>query len=383
MARDIPLNRYRTIGVLAAEDAGKTTLVERLLQATRPAAEGTHGASLASPATVCAWRGHQLTFIDTHGAWASTEEVSRILSVVDGVVIVIDAEAGIEDETVRAWALADAAQLPRLVFVNKLDRAGADFAGVLDQVAARFGVRPLAVALPVGQGAGFAGLYDLVHERVVHWTAAGETHDPEVPSELMRDAAQRRKALIQAAVTQADDAAQALEKGVRPDEARLVELVRAGVIARAFVPVVPGSAFRNQGVDSLLDAMVDYLPAPTDLPALRGRAPEGALVERRADDAEPLAALAFTTMVDPVMGPLTFVRLFSGSVASGTQALNSSRGTTEEIRRVLRMHADRREALTEARAGDVVALQGLEATTTGDTLADPAQPIVIERPIAA
>ncbi len=399
MARTTPLERYRNIGIMAHIDAGKTTTTERVLYYTGRSYkigevhEGTatmdwmeqeqeRGITITSAATTCFWRGHRINIIDTPGHVDFTIEVERSLRVLDGAVAVFDSVAGVEPQSETVWRQADNYAIPRICFVNKMDRVGADFFRCVDMMADRLGATPLVVQLPVGVETGYVGILDLVKMKAVIWkeeALGAEYAEEEVPADLADQAAQYRSRLIETAVERDDDALEAYLEGKEPDEATLKRCIRQGTIGGAFVPVLNGAAFKNKGVQPLLDAVVDYLPSPADVAAIRGvKAGSDETVVRHSSDEEPFSALAFKIMTDPFVGSLTFIRIYSGILASGSFVLNTVKDKRERIGRMLLMHANAREDVKEARAGDIVALAGLKDTTTGDTLCDPESPVVIE-----
>jgi len=386
VARTIPLDRYRNIGILARLDAGRTTVTERILAVTDrpdPAAEGARAAlgmpawveqdnerqiTLTSAATSCVWQDCRITIVELSAA--GRQGGDRALGVLDGVVLVIDGVAGVTDGVAALFDDTEAQGLARLVFVNKLDREGADLSAVVAAIAARGSVKPVLLQLPIGAGAGLRGIVDLVEMQATLWREAGydaPAEEVEIPSDLLA-AAQLARAEIVAAVG---------AKG--SDVAVLRQAVKIAVRSGSIVPVLCGSAFRNRGIRRLLDAVVDYLPAPSDLAAHAGVAADGNRVERRPADDEPFSGVVFQTVDDPMAGRLTFVRIYSGVVATGGSMLNSVTASPEKIGRMVRMHANHTEEIKEARAGDIVALAGLEHTTTGDTLCDPDAPVVLGR----
>jgi len=391
VARTIPLDRYRNIGILARLDAGRTTVTERILAVTDrpdPAAEGARAAlgmpawveqdnerqiTLTSAATSCVWRDCRITIVELSAA--GRQGGDRALGVLDGVVLVIDGVAGVTDGVAALFEDADAQGLARLVFVNKLDREGADLSAVVAAIAARGTAKPVLLQLPIGAGAGLRGIVDLVEMRATLWRETGydaPAEEVEIPSDLL-GAAELARAEIVAAVG-------AEGSGIAgSDAAVLRRAVKAAVRSGSIVPVLCGSAFRNRGIRRLLDAVVDYLPAPSEMAAHAGVAADGNRVERRPADDEPFSGVAFQTVEDPMAGRLTFVRIYSGVVATGGSMLNSVTASPEKIGRMVRMHANHTEEIKEARAGDIVALAGLEHTTTGDTLCDPDAPVILER----
>ncbi|WP_377809972.1 elongation factor G [Azospirillum sp. A29] len=401
MPRSHALDRYRNIGIMAHIDAGKTTTTERILFYTGKSyrmgevndgtavmdwmeQEQERGITITSAATTCFWRDHRINIIDTPGHVDFTIEVERSLRVLDGAVAIFDAVAGVEPQTETVWRQADKYGVPRMAFVNKMDRVGADFDGCVAMMADRLGVKPLIVQLPIGSEAGFSGIVDLVAMRATIWkaeTLGAEFQHTEIPEDLAGPAANAHQALLDA-VLDLDEAAMAayLERGEEPTPDALRALVRKGTIAGVMVPVLCGSAFRNKGIQPMLDAVVDYLPAPNDIGAVTGHAVGGDRAEERAaNDSAPFSGLAFKVMNDPYVGTLTFCRIYSGTVSVGDSLLNPVKGEREKIGRMLLMHANSREEIERAHTGDIVAFAGLEHTATGDTLCDPTKPIVLER----
>ena len=400
MARTTPLERYRNIGIMAHIDAGKTTTTERILYYTGRSYklgevhEGTatmdwmeqeqeRGITITSAATTCFWEDHRINIIDTPGHVDFTIEVERSLRVLDGAVAVFDSVAGVEPQSETVWRQADKYGVPRICFVNKMDRIGADFARCVAEIRDRLGAQPIVLQLPIGAEGDFAGIVDLVAQRAVIWreeTLGAQFDIEEIPAGLREAAQAARAKLVEQAVEQDDEALEAYLGGEEPDAETLKRCIRKGTIAAAFVPVLCGAAFKNKGVQPLLDAVVDYLPSPIDVAAIKGvtmRSNEP--ITRRCSDDEPFAGLAFKIMSDPFVGSLTFIRVYSGVLASGSQVLNTVKDQRERIGRMLLMHANHREDIKEARAGDIVALAGLKSTTTGDTLSDPAHAVILER----
>ncbi|MCH7930525.1 MAG: elongation factor G, partial [Proteobacteria bacterium] len=390
----------RNIGIMAHIDAGKTTTTERILYYTGRSYklgevhEGTatmdwmeqeqeRGITITSAATTCVWKDHRINIIDTPGHVDFTIEVERSLRVLDGAIAVFDAVAGVEPQSETVWRQADRYGVPRICFVNKMDRVGADFIRCVDMIADRLGAAPLVMQLPVGTENDYAGIVDLITMRAVIWreeTLGAAFDETDIPAELAEQAAVYRTKLVETAVELDDDALEAYLGGSEPDAETLRRCVRKGTLGGDFVPVLNGAAFKNKGVQPLLDAVVAYLPSPTDVPAIRGvRAGSDELVERQSSDDEPFAALAFKVMADPYVGTLTFVRIYSGWLETGSQVVNATKQKRERIGRMLLMHANSREDVSEARAGDIIALAGLKRTTTGDTLSDPSHPVVLER----
>ena len=312
-----------------------------------------------------------------------TVEVERSLRVLDGVIALFDSVAGVEPQTETVWRQADKYGVPRICFVNKMDRVGADLFRCVDMISERLGAVPLIMQLPIGIEADHIGVVDLVTMEALTWrdeNLGAEFVRGEIPAELAGQAASYREKLLETAVEQDDDVLEAYLGGVEPDAAALRRCVRNGTIAGAFVPVLCGASFKNKGVQPLLDAVVDYLPAPTDVPPIHGTRPDSEeVVQRGSTDDAPFAALAFKIMSDPFVGSLTFVRVYSGTIETGKQVLNSTRGKRSRLGRMLLMHANRREDVKEAHAGDIIALAGMRTTTTGDTLCDPGNPVILER----
>jgi elongation factor G len=402
MARTTPLERYRNIGIMAHIDAGKTTTTERILYYTGRSYkigevhEGTatmdwmeqeqeRGITITSAATTCFWRDHRINIIDTPGHVDFTIEVERSLRVLDGAVTVFDGVAGVEPQSETVWRQADKYGVPRICFVNKMDRIGANFDRCVQMIIDRLGAKPLVIQLPIGVEADFVGVIDLVRMKAITWkdeSLGAEFVVGEIPAAYKAKAEEARAKLVELAVEVDDTVMEAYLEGNEPDEATLLRCIRRGAIASSFVPVLCGSAFKNKGVQPLLDAVVDFLPAPTDVPDVVGsKVDSDERLTRRSSDDEPFAGLAFKIMTDPFVGSLTFVRVYSGVLNSGTQVLNTVKGDRERVGRMLQMHANHREDIKEARAGDIVAIAGLKGTTTGDTLCDPANPIVLERMI--
>ena len=399
MARSHPLDRYRNIGIMAHIDAGKTTTTERILYYTGKSYkigevhEGTatmdwmeqeqeRGITITSAATTCFWNDHRINIIDTPGHVDFTIEVERSLRVLDGAVACFDGVAGVEPQSETVWRQAEKYRVPRMCFVNKLDRTGANFERCVEMIKDRLGARPLVLYLPIGIESGFKGLVDLVENRAIIWldeSLGAKFEYQDIPAELADAAAAARAELIETVVEQDDAVMEKFFEGEEPDAATIKRLVRKGTLNFSFVPVLCGSAFKNKGVQPLLDAVVDYLPSPLDIPDVEGVKLDGETKDSRpADDNAPFSALAFKIMNDPFVGSLTFARIYSGKLAKG-QVLNSVKDKKEKIGRMLLMHANTREDIEEAFAGDIVAIAGLKETTTGDTLTDAAQPIILER----
>lgn len=400
MARPTALDKYRNIGIMAHIDAGKTTTTERVLYYTGKShkigevhegaatmdwmeQEQERGITITSAATTCFWNDHRINIIDTPGHVDFTIEVERSLRVLDGAVAVFDSVAGVEPQSETVWRQADKYHVPRICFVNKMDRTGANFFRTVDMIIDRLGAVPLVMHLPIGLEADFIGLVDLIQMKAIRWkdeSMGAEFVVEEIPENLRAQAEEYRAKLVETAVEQDDDALEAYLAGQEPDVATLKKCIRKGTLAAKFVPVLCGSAFKNKGVQPLLDAVVDFLPSPLDIGAVKGESVSGdqQLVRNPSDD-EPFCGLAFKIMTDPFVGSLTFVRVYSGVLNAGSYVLNSVKDAKERAGRMLQMHANSREDIKEARAGDIVALCGLKDTTTGDTICDSVKPIVLER----
>ena len=400
MARSHPLDKYRNIGIMAHIDAGKTTTTERILYYTGKSYkigevhEGTatmdwmeqeqeRGITITSAATTCFWNDHRINIIDTPGHVDFTIEVERSLRVLDGAVACFDGVAGVEPQSETVWRQAEKYRVPRMCFVNKLDRTGANFERCVEMIKDRLGARPLVLYLPIGIEGGFKGLVDLVENRAIIWleeSLGAKFEYQDIPADLADAAEAARAELIEAAVEQDDAAMEAFFEGTEPDVATLKALIRKGTLNFSFVPVLCGSAFKNKGVQPLLDGVVDYLPSPLDIPPVEGLKLDGETPDTRpaADDA-PMSALAFKIMNDPFVGTLTFARIYSGKMDAATTVMNSVKDKKEKVGRMLLMHANSREDIQEAYAGDIVALAGLKDTTTGDTLCAQNAPIILER----
>ncbi|MDX1580379.1 MAG: elongation factor G, partial [Alphaproteobacteria bacterium] len=345
--------------------------------------EQERGITITSAATTCFWKDHRINIIDTPGHVDFTIEVERSLRVLDGAVAVFDSVAGVEPQSETVWRQADKYGVPRMCFVNKMDRMGADFDRCVQMMRDRLGAVPLVLQLPIGAEAEYKGVVDLIINKAIVWkdeSLGAEFEYVDIPAELADAAAEARMELIETAIEQDDAAMEAYLEGNEPDEATLKACIRKGTLEGAFVPVLNGTAFKNKGVQPLLDAVVDFLPSPLDVPAYKGLKPgSDEEVLRKADDSEPFSALAFKVMSDPFVGSLTFVRIYSGTLEAGTSVLNSVKDTKERVGRMLLMHSNSREDIKEAAAGDIVALCGLKDTTTGDTLCDSTNPVVLER----
>ena len=399
MPRSHPIEDYRNFGIMAHIDAGKTTTTERILYYTGKShkmgevhegaatmdwmeQEQERGITITSAATTAFWREKRLNIIDTPGHVDFTIEVERSLRVLDGAVCVLDSNQGVEPQTETVWRQGDKYKVPRIVFANKMDKIGADFFKCLDDIKTRLGARPVAIQLPIGSEQNFKGVIDLVRMKGVVWddeSLGAKYHDIDIPADLLEQAKKHREQMVEAAVELDDDAMTAYLEGKEPDEATLRKLIRKAVVTGTFFPVLCGSAFKNKGVQPLLDAVVDYLPSPLDVPPIKGVDDKGNEVVRKSRDSEPFAALAFKIMDDPFVGTITFCRIYSGTLASSTGVVNSTKERKERIGRMLLMHANNREDIKEAYAGDIVALAGLKEVRTGDTLCDPQKPVILEK----
>ena len=415
MARDYPLTRYRNFGIMAHIDAGKTTTTERILYYTGKShkigevhdgaatmdwmeQEQERGITITSAATTTFWQRqedptaegtsdtkYRFNIIDTPGHVDFTIEVERSLAVLDGAVCLLDANAGVEPQTETVWRQADRYKVPRIVFVNKMDKIGADYFKCVDMIKDRTGGTPCPIALPIGAEDTLEGIVDLV--KMEEWVWKGEDLGASWVRQPIRDdlkdlADTWRANLVELAVEQDDDAMEAYLEGNEPDEATLRKLIRKGTLSLAFFPVMAGSAFKNKGVQPLLNAVIDFLPAPVDVPTLMGFSPDDETetrnIAREATDESPFAALAFKIMNDPFVGSLTFTRIYSGVLRKGDQIMNTTKGKRERIGRMMMMHSINREEIEEAFAGDIIALAGLKETTTGDTLSDASKQVVLE-----
>ncbi|MBU1175628.1 MAG: elongation factor G [Alphaproteobacteria bacterium] len=405
MAREYAIEDYRNFGIMAHIDAGKTTCTERILYYTGKShkigevhdgaatmdwmeQEQERGITITSAATTTFWKGRdgrmrRFNIIDTPGHVDFTIEVERSLRVLDGAVALLDANAGVEPQTETVWRQADHYQVPRMIFVNKMDKIGADFYRSVEMVKTRLGADPVVMQLPIGSESDFVGIVDLVemNARIWHAEDLGAAWDiVEIPADLKQKAEDYREKLIEAAVELDEEVMMAYLEGEMPDIETLRRLIRKGTCEVTFFPVFCGSAFKNKGVQPLLDGVVDFLPSPVDVKAIRGVKPDTDIeIIRHSDDAEPLAMLAFKVANDPHMGSLTFCRLYSGQLAAGMTLENTVKGKRERIGRMFQMHSNSREQIDEAFAGDIVAIVGLKDTTTGDTLCDPKSPVVLER----
>ncbi|QEL21341.1 elongation factor G [Bosea sp. F3-2] len=400
MARSHPIDRYRNFGIMAHIDAGKTTTTERILYYTGKShkigevhdgaatmdwmtQEQERGITITSAATTCFWRDNRLNIIDTPGHVDFTIEVERSLRVLDGAVCVLDGNQGVEPQTETVWRQADKYDVPRVVFVNKMDKIGADFYRCVQDIIDRVAGKPVCLQIPIGSESNFAGVIDLIKMKAIVWNgeALGASfEEQDIPADLADKAAEYRSKLVEAAVEMDDAAMEAYLEGTEPDADTLRRLVRTAVQRRAFHPVLCGSAFKNKGVQPLLDAVVDFLPSPVDRGAVEGidfKTEEPTV--RHPTDEDPFSMLAFKIMDDPFVGTITFCRIYSGKVEAGQGVINSTRDKKERVGRMLLMHANNREDIKEAYAGDIVALAGLKDVRTGDTLCDPVNAVILER----
>ncbi|GLJ07463.1 hypothetical protein SUGI_0067680 [Cryptomeria japonica] len=399
--REVPLSDYRNIGIMAHIDAGKTTTTERILFYTGrnykigEVHEGTatmdwmeqeqeRGITITSAATTAVWNNHRINIIDTPGHVDFTLEVERALRVLDGTICLFDSVAGVEPQSETVWRQADRYGVPRICFVNKMDRLGANFFRTRDMIITNLGAKPLVLQIPIGAEDSFRGVVDLIRMKAIVWSGeelGAKFSYEDIPADLLDLALEYRNQMLETIVEIDDEAMEKYLEGEELDEKTIKKLIRMGTIAIKFVPVMCGSAFKNKGVQPLLDAVVDFLPSPLDLPPLKGTDADDpeVILERRPSDDEPFAGLAFKIMADPFVGSLTFVRVYSGKLNSASYVLNSNKGKRERIGRLLQMHANSREEVKAAVAGDIVALAGLKETITGETLCDPEKPIVLER----
>ena len=400
MSRKTEVEKYRNIGIMAHIDAGKTTTTERVLYYTGRShkigevhdgaatmdwmeQEQERGITITSAATTAFWKDYRINIIDTPGHVDFTIEVERSLRVLDGAICVFDSVAGVEPQSETVWRQANKYNVPRMCFVNKMDRTGADFYRCVEMIKDRLGSVPLVTQLPLGAEADFLGLVDLVTMKQMRWkdeTLGAEFDVEEIRDDMKDKAAKYREQMIELAVEQDDSAMEAYLEGEEPDEETLKKCIRKGTINGVFVPVLCGSAFKNKGVQPMLDAVIDYLPSPLDLPPVKGINPkDDSEMSRELKDEEKFSALAFKIMNDPFVGTLTFCRVYSGTMETGSSVLNTVKENKERVGRMLLMHANHREDIKEATSGDIVALCGLKNVTTGDTLSDQNDPIILER----
>ena len=401
MSRTTPLSMYRNIGIMAHIDAGKTTTTERILYYTGKSykigevhdgnatmdwmeQEQERGITITSAATTAFWNDYRINIIDTPGHVDFTIEVERSLRVLDGAVAVFDSVAGVEPQSETVWRQADKYNVPRMCFVNKMDRTGADFYRCLDMIKDRLGANALVCQLPIGNESEFVGVVDVVRNVAIIWdeeTLGAKFHEEPVPADMVDSVNMYREEMIELALEQDDEAMEAYLEGAEPSFETLQDCIRKGTLNNSHVPVLTGSAFKNKGVQPLLDAVVDYMPAPTDVDAIKGVDVDDKDVEmvRENSDDAPFSALAFKIMNDPFVGSLTFARVYSGVLETGQTVINSVKGKRERVGRMLEMHANSREDVKFACAGDIIALVGMKGTTTGDTLCDPQSPVILER----
>ncbi|MGY8986454.1 MAG: elongation factor G [Sphingomonadales bacterium] len=400
MARQTTLDMYRNIGIMAHIDAGKTTTTERILYYTGRShkigevhdgaatmdwmeQEQERGITITSAATTCYWSDHRINIIDTPGHVDFTIEVERSLRVLDGAVAVFDSVAGVEPQSETVWRQADKYNVPRMCFINKMDRTGANFERCVDMIKDRLGAKALVIQLPIGAEGDYAGLIDLVKNKAVVWKneALGADYEYlEVPADMVEAVEAARLEMLELAVELDESLMERYLEGEEPTEEELKRVIRQGTINGDFVPVLNGTAFKNKGVQPLLDAVVDFMPSPLDIESMKGVSVDGDIeMTRKPSDDEPFSALAFKIMTDPFVGSLTFARIYSGILESGTMVLNSVKDKKEKVGRMLLMHANSREDVKEAFTGDIIALCGLKQTTTGDTLCSNLQPVVLER----
>src|SRR5581483_5578193 len=392
------LAKTRNIGIMAHIDAGKTTTTERILFYTGRShkigevhdgaatmdwmeQERERGITITSAATTTEWRGHTIQLIDTPGHVDFTVEVERSLRVLDGAVAVLDAVAGVEPQTETVWRQADKYGVPRIVFVNKMDRVGADFDRCVEMLGDRLGVNALPVQLPIGAEDQFAGVVDLVTMTALIWDGSGNGIDftrTEIPAGMLERAQAARHHLVESVAETSEELLDSYFENDDLSAEQILSGLRTGVILGKLLPVLCGTAFKNKGVQPLLDAIVDYLPSPTDIPPVHGETPSGDPVTRHADDNEPFAGVMFKVQTDPYVGRLSYVRVYSGKLSSGDSVLNATKGRKDRVGRILKMHANSREDVTEIRTGDIVAFVGLKDASTGDTLSSIGDPIILE-----
>ena len=401
MTRQTELSNYRNIGIMAHIDAGKTTTTERILYYTGVShkigevhdgaavmdwmeQEQERGITITSAATTCFWNDKRINIIDTPGHVDFTIEVERSLRVLDGSVCVFDSVAGVEPQSETVWRQADKYGVPRMCFINKMDRTGANFFRCVDMIKDRLGATSLVLQLPIGSEADFKGVIDLVEMRAIIWedeSLGAKFNYHDISDEHKEEAEKYRELLLETIVELDDDVMEKYLDGEAPNIEKIKELIRSGTITSKFVPILCGSSFKNKGVQPMLDAVIDYLPSPLDVPAIKGvkyRNEEETIV-RKSSDSEPFSALAFKIMNDPFVGSLTFMRVYSGKIEAGSSVLNSVKDKRERFGRMLQMHSNSREDVKEAYAGDIIAVAGLKDTTTGDTLCNPESPVILER----
>jgi len=397
MPREFPLNKIRNIGIMAHIDAGKTTTTERILYYTGKiykigethdgasqmdwmAQEQERGITITSAATTCQWKDCQINIIDTPGHVDFTAEVERSLRVLDGAVTVLDSKAGVEPQTETVWRQATEYKVPRIVFSNKMDATGADFFMSVKSIGDRLGAKAAAIQMPIGSESSFRGIIDLVTmKQEMYMNDLGtDIQITEVEEQYQEQAQEMRMTMLEALADYDDDLMMKVLEGEEPTVEEIKGAIRKGVLTSEFFPVMCGSAYKNKGVQLLLDAVVDYLPAPTDIPAIKGHLRDGEEAERIPDDKQPFSALAFKVATDPFVGRLTYFRVYSGTVSAGSYVLNATKDKRERLGRIVRMHANHRTDITEVYAGDIAGAVGLKNTTTGDTLCAEDSPIILE-----
>ena len=395
--RAYPLERTRNIGIMAHIDAGKTTTTERILFYTGKThkigevhegaatmdwmeQEQERGITITSAATTCFWKNNRINIIDTPGHVDFTVEVQRSLRVLDGAVTVLAAKGGVQPQTETVWRQADKYQVPRMVYVNKMDIVGANFMLCVDQLKNRLRANPVPIQLPIGAEDQFKGIVDLIKMRAfIHKDDLGkEIEETDIPEDMVEDAKKWRTAMIEAACEQDEELMMKYLEGEEPSEEEIKKALRKGTIANAIVPVTCGSSYKNKGVQELLNAIVDFMPSPLDIPHIKGETLDGEPTEAKTSDSEPFAALAFKIATDPFVGKLCFFRVYSGVLETGSTVLNSSKDKKERIGRILQMHSNHREDIEKVYAGDIAAAVGLKDVTTGNTLCDPEHPIILE-----
>ena len=400
MAREYKIEDYRNFGIMAHIDAGKTTTTERVLYYTGKShkigevhdgaatmdwmeQEQERGITITSAATTTFWNDKRLNIIDTPGHVDFTIEVERSLRVLDGAVALLDANAGVEPQTETVWRQGDKYHVPRMFFINKMDKIGADFYYSVDTIHSRLAAKTVVLQLPIGAENNFKGVVDLIKMKAIVWeeeSLGAKFHEEEIPADLADKAAEYREKMIETVVEIDEEAMEAYLEGNEPDVDTIKRLIRKGTCSVEFHPVLCGSAFKNKGVQPMLDAVVDFLPSPVEVPAIKGVLPDSdEEVVRKSSDDEPLAMLAFKVMNDPFVGSLTFCRIYSGKLEAGTQVMNTVKGKKERVGRMLQMHSNSREEIKEAYAGDIIAIVGLKDTTTGDTLCDAQKAVILER----
>ncbi len=401
MSRQTDLKDYRNIGIMAHIDAGKTTTTERILYYTGVShkigevhdgaatmdwmeQEQERGITITSAATTCFWNDKRINIIDTPGHVDFTIEVERSLRVLDGSICVFDSVAGVEPQSETVWRQADKYGVPRMCFINKMDRIGANFFRCVEMIKDRLGCSTLVLQLPIGSESNFQGVVDLVKMKAIIWEAeslGAKFNYEEIPEDLVSEANKYRETMLESVVELNDDVMEKYLDGVMPSEEKIKELIRIGTIDSKFVPILCGSSFKNKGVQPMLDAVVDYLPSPLDVPAIKGVKfdSEDEAITRESSDTEPFSALAFKIANDPFVGSLTFMRIYSGSIEAGSSVLNSVKQKKERFGRMLQMHSNSREDIKHAYAGDIIAVAGLKDTTTGDTLCDSENAVILER----